>query len=46
MKYNADEARHLKAQGEIPEGIKINEDQVLGGEEEEDIGIEFDIDEI
>ena len=46
LKYTGDEARSLKAYGEIPEGIKINEDTLMGGEEQDDIGIEFDIDEI
>ena len=49
MKYNADEGRTLKSYGEIPEGIKINEDVILGEGENDDGGVEFgeiDIDEI
>lgn len=46
MKYTADEARSLKAYGEIPENIKVNEDTVLGDEQIDDIGIDFDIDDI
>jgi translation initiation factor 1A len=43
MKYNTDEARTLKAYGELPENAKINE---LGerGEEDDDFGFEFDED--
>ncbi|KZF20810.1 nucleic acid-binding protein, partial [Xylona heveae TC161] len=45
MKYTSDEARSLKAYGELPEGAKINES---GGyvydEAAEDIGFEFDED--
>ncbi|KAG2164656.1 hypothetical protein JADG_004395 [Aureobasidium aubasidani] len=39
LKYNADEARSLKAYGELPESAKINETDTYGGEEE---GIGFD----
>ncbi|TPX32833.1 hypothetical protein SmJEL517_g04163 [Synchytrium microbalum] len=47
LKYTADEARMLKSYGEIPDNIKINE-TAIGMEEgdEEDDGVEFDIDEI
>ena len=46
-KYTADEARQLKAKGELPESARINEAAVGGegageGESEEDIGFEFD----
>jgi len=44
LKYNADEARSLKAYGELPESAKINETDTFGGEGEDEI--EFDIDEI
>jgi len=39
MKYSSDEARNLKAYGELPENAKINED--IGGEDGEDM-ITFD----
>ncbi|XP_015785919.1 eukaryotic translation initiation factor 1A, Y-chromosomal [Tetranychus urticae] len=39
LKYNHDEARNLKAYGELPENAKINEN--VYGEEEEDDNIEF-----
>lgn len=41
LKYNPDEARNLKAYGELPEHAKINETAAFG-EEEEDDNIEFD----
>ncbi|KAF2144766.1 uncharacterized protein K452DRAFT_266857 [Aplosporella prunicola CBS 121167] len=45
MKYNADEARSLKAYGELPETAKINETDTYGGEGDEGgIGFEFDED--
>ncbi|ODQ65328.1 nucleic acid-binding protein [Nadsonia fulvescens var. elongata DSM 6958] len=40
-KYNADEARALKAQGELPESAKINEND-FGNEGEDDCNFEFD----
>ena len=41
-KYNGDEARALKAQGELPENIKINEGGDAGpGEDDEYEGVEF-----
>lgn len=56
LKYNADEARSLKAYGELPETAKINETDTYGGEdeggfefgedEEDESGNELDIDEI
>ncbi|KAF9581372.1 Translation initiation factor 1A [Lunasporangiospora selenospora] len=45
LKYNTDEARNLKAYGELPEHAKINETDTFQGDEEE-ADIEFDIDEI
>ncbi|GAO51463.1 hypothetical protein G7K_5563-t1 [Saitoella complicata NRRL Y-17804] len=33
QKYNADEARNLKAYGELPENAKINETDMFGGED-------------
>ncbi|KAB2569950.1 Eukaryotic translation initiation factor 1a [Lasiodiplodia theobromae] len=45
LKYNADEARSLKAYGELPETAKINETDTYGGEGDEGgIGFEFDED--
>lgn len=45
LKYNPDEARMLKAEGELPESIKINENATLEDEEDE-VDIDFDIDDI
>jgi len=45
LKYSADEARSLKAYGELPESAKINETTDFGeGGEEGGIGFEFDED--
>lgn len=44
MKYSADEARSLKAYGELPETAKINETDTYGDEANEGIGFEFDED--
>merc|ERR1712135_169265 len=41
LKYNADEARNLKAYGELPEGTKINETDIVEGDLSDD-GVEFD----
>ncbi len=49
LKYHPDEARMLKTYGEIPENIKFNETEVAAaamGEEEEEVNVEFNIDEI
>ncbi len=47
LKYLPDEARSLKAYGELPENTKINEVEAgPGGEEDLDLDIEFDIDEV
>jgi len=43
MKYTADEARSLKAYGELPEHAKINETDTYGAEGFED-NVEFDED--
>lgn len=45
LKYTPDEARLLKSYGEISDSIKVNENEMMG-EEEEDVNVEFDIDEI
>ena len=45
QKYTADEARNLKAYGELPETAKINETDTFGPGEEDD-NIEFDEDDI
>ena len=42
MKYTADEARSLKAYGELPETAKINETDTYGQEGFEDNVVEFD----
>ncbi|CAL1285707.1 unnamed protein product [Larinioides sclopetarius] len=42
LKYNPDEARNLKAYGELPEHAKINDTVTFGEEEEDDNIIEFD----
>ncbi|OJD24994.1 eukaryotic translation initiation factor 1A, Y-chromosomal [Blastomyces percursus] len=43
LKYNADEARSLKAYGELPESAKINETDTYGHEDIDD-NVEFDED--
>jgi translation initiation factor 1A len=45
QKYTADEARNLKAYGELPDTAKINETDTFGPEED-DIDFDFDIDEV
>ena len=44
LKYSADEARSLKAYGELPESAKINETDTYANEGDEGIGFEFDED--
>ncbi|KAI1103668.1 hypothetical protein F4804DRAFT_309520 [Jackrogersella minutella] len=44
LKYSADEARSLKAYGELPESAKINETDTYGPNDEGDCGFEFDED--
>ena len=44
LKYTADEARSLKAYGELPENAKINETDTYGDQGDEGIGFEFDED--
>lgn len=44
MKYSADEARSLKAYGELPDSAKINETDTYGDEGGEGVGFEFDDD--
>ncbi|KAG0168056.1 Translation initiation factor 1A [Apophysomyces sp. BC1034] len=46
LKYNADEARSLKSYGELPDTTKINETETFGGEEDDEVEFDFDIDEI
>lgn len=41
FKYSPDEARNLKAYGELPETAKINEGETFGGGEEDDL-VDFD----
>ncbi|KAG0348656.1 Translation initiation factor 1A [Podila humilis] len=45
LKYNTEEARNLKAYGELPESAKINETDTFQAEDDE-LDVEFDIDEI
>jgi len=44
LKYSAEEARNLKAYGELPEHAKINETDTFGDAGDGDIGFEFDED--
>ncbi|KAI2617092.1 hypothetical protein GGR54DRAFT_212098 [Hypoxylon sp. NC1633] len=44
LKYSADEARSLKAYGELPESAKINETDTYGPGDEGECGFEFDED--
>ncbi|EDO32419.1 predicted protein [Nematostella vectensis] len=37
LRYNPDEARNLKAYGELPENAKINDTNMFGPEEEDEI---------
>jgi translation initiation factor 1A len=41
VKYTSDEARNLKTYNELPEGVKINETDIVDGELSDD-GVEFD----
>ncbi|GMM31058.1 Tif11 protein [Martiniozyma asiatica (nom. inval.)] len=40
-KYNADEARALVQQGELPESAKINQTDTFGGDDDEEANFEF-----
>ncbi|CEP02373.1 Eukaryotic translation initiation factor 4C [Plasmodiophora brassicae] len=42
LKYSADEARALKAMGELPDNARINETAVMGSDEEEECNFVFD----
>jgi len=44
MKYSADEARNLKAYGELPANAKINETDLMGEVGDDDANFEFDED--
>jgi translation initiation factor 1A len=44
MKYHPDEARALKAQGELPESARINEADPFGQASDEECNFEFDND--
>jgi translation initiation factor 1A len=47
QRYNPDEARQLKSYGELPDTAKINEaDTNFGGEEDDDVEFDFDIDDV
>merc|ERR1712201_4937 len=41
LKYLPDEARNLKAYGELPDSVKINETEIMDGDDSDD-GVEFD----
>ena len=41
-RYSADEARRLKAQGQIPDSAKINADTAAGSDEEDDCAFDFE----
>ncbi|XP_065837730.1 eukaryotic translation initiation factor 1A, Y-chromosomal-like [Oscarella lobularis] len=41
MKYTTDEARNLKTYGELPEHAKINETEMFGEGEDEDVAFEM-----
>ena len=42
LKYNSEEARNLKAYGELPESAKINQTDMEGDGDEEEIPFDFD----
>ena len=44
VKYNPDEARALKQQGELPESARINESDPFGQGSDEECNFEFDND--
>jgi len=46
LKYTADEARSLKAYGELPETAKINETDTFPADGDEEVAFDFDIDEV
>jgi len=46
LKYTADEARSLKAYGELPETAKINETDTYPGDGDEEVAFDFDIEDI
>src|SRR5271168_3788746 len=46
LKYTADEARNLKAYGELPETAKINETDTFPPDGDEEVEFDFDIDEV
>lgn len=44
LKYHPDEARALKAQGELPDTARINETDIFGNGSDEECNFEFDND--
>ena len=46
LKYTADEARNLKAYGELPETAKINETDTFAGDGDEEVDFDFDIEDV
>ncbi|KAJ3194940.1 Eukaryotic translation initiation factor 1A, X-chromosomal [Entophlyctis luteolus] len=45
LKYTPDEARMLKSYGELPDSVKVNENEE-GGDSDDDVDVEFDIDNV
>ena len=46
QQYMADEARSLKAYGELPENIRVNEQDTFEDEDENDDYVDFDVTQI
>src|SRR5277367_4384405 len=46
LKYTADEARNLKAYGELPETAKINETDTFAADGDEEVDFDFDIEDV
>ena len=46
LKYSADEARNLKAYGELPETAKINETDTFPADGDEEVAFDFDIEDV
>lgn len=42
LKYSADEARRLKANGELPDNTQINTSEKILGEDEDDMPFDFE----
>jgi translation initiation factor 1A len=46
LKYSADEARNLKAYGELPETAKINETDTFPADGDDEVQFDFDIEDV